>query len=140
MKEIFDLAHAAIEGAFREYYESQGWVVEKVPEGYLIKKRKDASPEMCIHGGSTGTLIVIADGTKMIVGNVGDSSAILGGRKHVDAVPPPWDWTNSKSEVGDAPMDGGESFDDLISPSSLAPPQHLTIDHAPDDIREFNRM
>jgi serine/threonine protein phosphatase PrpC len=167
MQLLFDEAHVAIEDAFKEYYKDQGWVVDKNVEGYLVKRRKDGSADYCIHGGSTGTVVVVVDGHKLIVGNVGDSSAITdmslpechSKRWSVSSpsassfdllLHPPSPpglgrglglGTTTSSTAAISGNTGTVSANSSV-PTSPVPMhyQHLTIDHSPDDINEFERV
>ena len=80
MRDIFLDAHAAIKRTFRKKYEDAGWQVEERPEGYLVKRPNKQAPWTCTHGGTTATVVVILDGRTMIVSNVGDSTALWGGK------------------------------------------------------------
>ncbi len=75
---MFKAAHEDIRKAFRDKYLKQRWEVMDTPEGYLIKRQNKKFAWTCTHGGTTATVIVILDGRRMIVANVGDSSAIWG--------------------------------------------------------------
>jgi len=77
--DVFKRAHDAIREAFRKRYESTGWEVQDTDEGFLIKRQNPTQPWSCTHGGTTATLVIILDGWRMIVANVGDSTALWGG-------------------------------------------------------------
>ncbi len=80
LSEVFRNAHQAIKDSFRERYLSAKWEVEETPEGYLIKRKNSSSSWTCTHGGTTGTVVIIFGGSdRMIVANVGDSTALWGG-------------------------------------------------------------
>ncbi len=72
--------------AFREHYQKNGWIVTETSEGYLTRKRATSGAAICVHGGTTGTVVVVLDGRYVIVANVGDSSLLLcgsGGEVHM---------------------------------------------------------
>jgi len=79
LEAIFRTAHLAIESAFWAHYEEQGWVVSRATEGYLVRSKTRGGAPMCIHGGSTATVLIVLDGRRLIVSNVGDSTAIVVG-------------------------------------------------------------
>ena len=75
----FKIAHEAIRTAFREKYVSLGCEVQDTEDGYLVKRQNASQPWTCTHGGTTGTVVLVIDGWRMIVANVGDSTALWGG-------------------------------------------------------------
>ena len=79
MKTIFSDAHFAIKQVFKDKYLAAGWQVEERKEGYVTKRPHDGAPWTCTHGGTTATVVAILDGHRMIVSNVGDSTALWGG-------------------------------------------------------------
>jgi serine/threonine protein phosphatase PrpC len=79
MVDVFKRAHEAIREAFRQRYLSTGWEVQDTDDGYLIKRQSSSQAWTCTHGGTTATVVVILDGWRMIVANVGDSTALWGG-------------------------------------------------------------
>jgi len=76
---VFRRAHDAIREAFRRRYISSGWEVQDTEEGFLIKRQASNQAWTCTHGGTTATVVFILDGWRMIVANVGDSTALWGG-------------------------------------------------------------
>lgn len=66
---------------FRTYYESTGWVVNMPPGGYMTRYKSGSSPmaALCVHGGTTATVVVVLDGRYILIANVGDSTALLTG-------------------------------------------------------------
>jgi serine/threonine protein phosphatase PrpC len=76
---VFKKAHEAIRTQFRSFYQSSGMEVQDTPDGYLIKRKNPSEAWTCTHGGTTCTVVIILDGWRMIVANVGDSTALWGG-------------------------------------------------------------
>lgn len=76
---VFRKAHEAIREAFRQRYQASGWEVQDTEENFLIKRQSAAQPWTCTHGGTTATVVIVLDGWRMIVANVGDSTALWGG-------------------------------------------------------------
>lgn len=76
---LFKRAHEDIRDAFRQKYSLAGWEVQDTPDGYLIKRQNATQAWTCTHGGTTATVVVLLDGWRMIVANVGDSTALWGG-------------------------------------------------------------
>ena len=134
-------------------------------EGYLTRKRSSGGAAICIHGGTTGTVVVVLDGRYVIVANVGDSSLLLcgsGGEVHMrpmeqwtpmgGMVPPARSMTGSEVKQG-APStlkrfasrgQRGE-IDVAVSEYSLKAEQlsacsELSRDHGPECQSEFLRM
>jgi serine/threonine protein phosphatase PrpC len=77
--EVFKKGHIAIREAFRQKYVATGWEVQDTEDGFLIKRQAPNQAWTCTHGGTTATVVVILDGWRMIVANVGDSTALWGG-------------------------------------------------------------
>mmetsp|Transcript_15325 Transcript_15325/g.24959 ORF Transcript_15325/g.24959 Transcript_15325/m.24959 type:complete len:440 (-) Transcript_15325:563-1882(-) len=81
LQRIFELAHLEIKERFHEKYRRMNWEVEEAEEGYLVKRRGLSGSWSCTHGGTTATVVVIFGETnRMIVANVGDSTALWGGK------------------------------------------------------------
>ena len=148
LKRAFANAHAAVMSAFRETCTSAGWTVTTTPEGYLVRTR-GGSQTFCIHGGSTATVAVILDGVRVVVANVGDSTAILCGVEAVDMPLRPaseWEPLSGRTSTDDdvASAAGGGSVGGASSPSSAAnaraPCFELTRDHTPESVHEYERV
>lgn len=83
LTKVFRAAHDNIRDQFREKYLKAGWQVQETEEGYLIKRKSSASAWSCTHGGTTATVVIVFGGSnRMIVANVGDSTALWGGLDH----------------------------------------------------------
>ena len=76
---LFAEAHDHIRKAFSDKYVAAGWEVAVTPEGYLTKRQGPNSPWSCTHGGTTATVCVLLDKWRLVVANVGDSTALWGG-------------------------------------------------------------
>ena len=64
---------------FIDVYDKAGWTLTKTSDGYYTRQRKGQtlSAAQCVHGGTTGTVIVIVDCRWVFVANVGDSTGLL---------------------------------------------------------------
>jgi serine/threonine protein phosphatase PrpC len=153
----FANAHKAIEEAFRKHYEELGWLVERAREGYLTRMNKNRTgPLMCIHGGTTATVLVVLDGRRIVVANVGDSTAIIAGLGTAGALHSVKEWTPMpphKPAGGSAPAGAARSLSS--GPESAPAPLPVTVavpdavassymelsaDHSPESHTEFQRM
>jgi hypothetical protein len=76
MVQAFARAHVAVRNAFHQQLSEAGWEVEQVEQGYLLRRKRDMQPWLCVHGGTSCSIIAIV-GTTMIIANVGDSSAVM---------------------------------------------------------------
>jgi len=93
LEQVFRTAHLAIESAFAAHYEEQGWIVSKAPEGYLVRTKVRGGAPVCVHGGTTATVVVMLDGRRLIISNVGDSTAIMVGLGTAGTLHPVDAWT-----------------------------------------------
>jgi serine/threonine protein phosphatase PrpC len=78
----FREAHDAVEAALTAACVQGGWRVDRTPEGYLVRSRPPpASPGvgLCVHGGTTATVLIVLDGKRVLCANVGDSGAMAVG-------------------------------------------------------------
>lgn len=89
----FKAAHAAIEAKFKAIYEEQGWTVTRTEGGYLVRSKAPGAAPVCVHGGTTATVVIVLDGKRLIVSNVGDSTAIIAGLGTAGELKPVTEWT-----------------------------------------------
>ncbi|KAL1495750.1 hypothetical protein AB1Y20_016612 [Prymnesium parvum] len=75
MRLAFEQAHAEIRKAIVARYVALGAPLIETPEGFLLEQ--DGQP---VDGGTTATIVALLQGHLLIVANVGDSDALLGGR------------------------------------------------------------
>ena len=75
MKSAFRAAHEAIRQAVVRRYEGRGTPLKTTAEGYLL----DDSGQP-VDGGATATVVALVQGHLLVVANVGDSDALLGGK------------------------------------------------------------
>lgn len=109
------------------------------PTGFLTRQRAAGAPTMCVHGGTTATVLVILRGRRAVVANVGDSSALLcgGSASHVMRNISTW----PGSAVAPAPHRTPEST--VAEPSIVSGHQavmEMSADHSPESAEEFFRM
>lgn len=99
LDQAFATAHKAIEAHFAQSYESQGWIVTRAPEGYLLRTKPGSSNSspLCVHGGTTATVLIVLDGRRLIVSNVGDSTAIIAGLGVAGMLRPIEEWVPSQA-------------------------------------------
>ncbi|CAK4073162.1 unnamed protein product [Aphanomyces euteiches] len=118
-RRLFHACHRQLFGRFRTFYENQGVSVreEHHEKGvYLVKRFGRTLPYTCVYGGTTATIAVIHH-NRLIVANVGDSTALLA-RPHNETSPE-------------------SNQDETNLPSHLS---ILTGHHAPDSKEEYERI
>jgi serine/threonine protein phosphatase PrpC len=109
----FATAHKAIESHFAQSYESQGWIVTRAPEGYLLRSKPGSSGNpLCVHGGTTATVLIVLDGRRLVVSNVGDSTAIIAGLGIAGMLRPIEEWV---------PSSAGSPIKVDLPPSQISP-------------------
>ena len=71
----------------------------------MTRYKSGSSPmaALCVHGGTTATVVVVLDARYVFIANVGDSTAILAGQDNPDCLRPIAEW---KSLGGDAGASG----------------------------------
>mmetsp|Transcript_1369 Transcript_1369/g.1512 ORF Transcript_1369/g.1512 Transcript_1369/m.1512 type:complete len:433 (+) Transcript_1369:504-1802(+) len=83
LEKLFLDAHNQIKLRFMDQFKKTNWQVTETDEGYLIKEMKQGgriTTVTNVHGGTTATVVIIFGGRRIIVANVGDSTALFGGR------------------------------------------------------------
>jgi serine/threonine protein phosphatase PrpC len=154
LEEVFSRAHKAIEHTFAKFYEDEGWIVEPSMNGYLVRFRSTNQSPICIHGGTTATVVIVLDKHKVIIANVGDSTAIAVGVSSVGAVDSIDSWIerdvpatvekNQQSSRSSSPSQ--PSFETPKSQNSPVPSKarnsflELSADHSPENHHEFSRI
>jgi serine/threonine protein phosphatase PrpC len=157
-------AHRAIEAAFRKYYEDAGWHVQRTADGYLIRSRQAGGSPLCVHGGSTATVAMILQGRRLLVANVGDSTAIVCGLDTAGDLKGVEEWTpmggaatataattgsSSSSSASSSGGTGSAAAASVSAPPALPihlPPSiatsymEVSADHSPESETEFMRM
>ena len=81
MKGAFQAAHNAIRAALLRKYDAAGAALTPTREGFLIEA--DGNP---VDGGTTATVVALIEGHLLVVANVGDSDALLGGALADEAI------------------------------------------------------
>lgn len=136
LEAAFAAAHRAIDSHFQASYEGQGWSVTRAPEGFLLRTRAAGGAPMCVHGGTTATVLIVLDGRRLIVSNVGDSTAIIAGLGTEGALRPIDEWiptaggapvglpapATGASQGAGASASGGAGAAGAVGESSSLPP------------------
>lgn len=79
IEQLFQNAQLCVKSAFRGKLESIGWEIQDGEDGpYLMKRRNRSMAWMCVHGGSSCSLVFVIDGKRVVTANVGDSSVLMG--------------------------------------------------------------
>lgn len=101
-------------------------------EGFLLRRRHDAQAWMCVHGGTTATVAAMVRGRRVVVANVGDSTAILAGVSADDALRPVSEWSAPEADAKRT-VAGRADY-------PRAAVTQLSQDHSPENPDEFKRM
>jgi hypothetical protein len=143
--------------AFREHYRKSGWDVTLTDGGYLTKKRGMSSEVTNVHGGTTVTIVVVLDGQKLVIANVGDSTCLLTGLKLPDGVLKEVDAAGGLKDVAEGAAAAGDAAALGTAAKSSAPPappggadgvallpadeiRIISADHSPESPEEFYRI
>ena len=125
-------AHQAIKMGFVKSLGDKGFEVKETSEGYLVKKKANKFQWMCVHGGTSCSLVAIVD-TKLFTANVGDSTGILSSSKSILK----GSMLQFVGDAGDVERKMSSMEDQGDEPSSTLV---ITSDHSPESPVEFNRM
>ncbi|KAA0150340.1 hypothetical protein FNF29_05352 [Cafeteria roenbergensis] len=140
---VFCGAHKAIEATFAAHYTDAGWLVSRAAEGFLTRRRSEGSATMCVHGGTTATVMVIYGGRRAVVANVGDSSALLcGGHATAHVMRAISTWPGSATAPAEAAPASAVVARPEANPEHAAGPtqMEMSADHSPESDAEFFRM
>ncbi len=135
LKNLFVQANKSIKVAFIQELKRLGFDVEEDTGGYLLYKRVGTYSWNLLSGGSTLSIIVLVN-NKLYTANVGDSSGLLCS-KHPIFRP------SIKQGILDTaiPLETGMTLlDDTPESDELSTTLHLTCDHSPESIHEFDRL
>lgn len=149
-----EVAHNSIKTSFQTELTKQGYEVQEVPEGYLLKRKNSSYPWTCIHGGSSCSIVAIV-GCHLYISNVGDSSATLCTNQSVlkrDMIKYIRDSAVNESSFLHANRNlilGSElknissnAGSDEVEPQEPSPLTSLTItsEHSPESVYEYVRL
>ena len=125
-------AHQAIKLGFMNTLTEKGFEVKETSEGYLVNRKLNKSQWVCVHGGTSCSLVAIV-GTKLFTANVGDSTGILSTSKPVVV-------DSMLKFVGDAGDVARKTSSMEQHPDQASSTLVITSDHSPECPVEFNRM
>lgn len=91
--------------------------------GYMTRHKAGSSPmsALCVHGGTTATVVVVLDARFIIIANVGDSTAILTGYDNPSSLRPITEWARTGSAVS-APSPLPTASPAMSAPDGGPPP------------------
>lgn len=132
----FVLAHEYVKESLREEITKKGFKVTENIEGdqtYWTYRRNNLHGEwICIHGGTTCTIVAIVDYMKYTV-NVGDSDAVLFDRVPIFNQAKDLQYLGDSAEFTDGHVP--ETMEGVATNYML-----LNASHSPENTNEFNRM
>jgi len=134
LRNLFASTQERMFAMYQNILQRGGYEVE-VQNGYLVKRKGGPeSPWLCVHGGSSCSVVVFANGgRKMYTANVGDSSGIMAvnGKMLSMRMLKPLYEENEPEEM---------KFTDAQLNSNPSSTIEITWDHSPECPREFRRM
>lgn len=127
-------AHQAIKEGFKKALTEKGFEVKETPEGYLVKRKQNKKQWICVHGGTSCSLVAIV-GTKLYTSNCGDSTGILSASKPVLCD----EMLKFVGDAGDMERKTS-SIETQGTGKELSNTLVITSDHSPENPVEFKRM
>lgn len=132
----FVLAHEYVKESLREEITKKGFKVTENIEGdqtYWTYRRNNLNDQwICIHGGTTCTIVAIVDYMKYTV-NVGDSDAVLFDRVPIFNQAKDLQYLGDSAEFTDGHV--SETMEGVATNYMV-----LNASHSPENLSEFNRM
>jgi serine/threonine protein phosphatase PrpC len=126
--------HRDIKDAYRATLCAKDWEVVDSDEGYLMKRRASSSDWLCVHGGTSCSVVALV-GQSMFTANVGDSSCILSSEH------PVFNERHLKF-LGDAaqPHKSVSTLAGTLPSDPNLNTMMVTGDHSPESLDEYNRF
>ncbi|KDO21277.1 hypothetical protein SPRG_13576 [Saprolegnia parasitica CBS 223.65] len=90
LRSLFAQCHAHLYSVFQAHYATLGLCTRDDSlngRSFLLQRKGPSQPYTCVQGGTTATLAILLHGTRLLVANVGDSSALLAGAGSVRITP-----------------------------------------------------
>lgn len=142
-RSMFGTVHEDVMSAFEAHYTAAGKECVK-HGGYLLKRSDRTDSWGCVHGGTTVSIVVVVDGHRAYVANVGDSSVVIGGAlvasrraTHFLASAASQEEASRKRKVDvDLPPASSASTSSPVA----AVVREITADHSPENVDEYRRM
>lgn len=137
--------------AFKTFYQNNGWIVSRSSEGFLTRQRSRDATVLCVHGGTTATVIAVLDGQWVVVSNVGDSTGILCGGRPTHKMRCMSEWPSLPtlnrrirgSLIVNTPSRNNVNVDSAqYELNNNQPNQYFEVsaDHSPENVEEFYRI
>ncbi len=134
--EAHNVAHGSIKRSFAAVLENLGNQICESNEGYLMKRKNSYESWMCVHGGTSCTIVLIV-GFMTYVANVGDSNAVVyslhesfSGQDLVHIVDAAENGSAKETSYASLGCSEGKMSNMLI----------ITAEHSPESAFEFNRL